>query len=164
MALTAPVGAKTFYENGLLGLKAALEAVNGATAGKITILNVLPADIDAGSWAVCGAAGDSVGGTNVGSAVLGHAPIQAISGILAGTEEGAGENGWKLTFDPIDNVNVDTTGTAIAICLIVGRDTFAGGSDVDVRYIVDLTDIAMTSGTSVNIPTWDIEIEYGTNV
>ena len=159
MALTAPVGAKTFYEDGLLGLKAALEQVNGASSGRLTVINALPASIDSGSWAVVGVGRDDITGT----AVLGYADLQAISTVLAGEEEDIGENGWKLTFDPVDDVPISTTGTAIAIALVVGRDTFAGGSDLDVRYVVDLTNLATTDGTSINIPTWDIEITFGTN-
>ena len=80
-----------------------------------------------------------------------------------GEAEGAGETGWKLTFTAIPGVSIDTTGTAIAIALIVGRDTFVGGGDVDVRYIVDMTDIVVTALTSLNVPTFDVEIQYGTN-
>jgi len=159
MALTAPVGAKSFYEDGLLGLKAALEQVNGASSGRLAVIYALPANIDSGSWAVVGVGGDGT----VGTAVLGYADLQAISTVTEGEEEEVGENGWKLTFDPVDDVSIDTTGTAIAIALVVGRDTFAGGSDLDVRYIVDLTNLAVTLGTSINIPTWDIEITFGTN-
>ena len=159
MALTAPVGAKTFYEDGLLGLKAALEQVNGASSGRLTVINALPASIDSGSWAVVGAGGDG----SVGTAVLGYADLQAISTVLAGEEEGVGENGWKLTFDPVDNVSIDTTSTAIAIALVVGRDTFAGGSDLDVRYVVNLTNLAVTDGTSINVPTWNVEIQFATD-
>ena len=159
MALTAPVGAKTFYEDGLLGLKAALEQVNGASSGRLVVIHSLPANIDSGSWATVGAGGDGITGT----AVLGYADLQAISTVLAGGEELAGENGWKLTFDPVDNVPIDISSTAIAIALVVGRDTFAGGSDLDVRYIIDLTDLSVTASTSINIPEFSVEIQYGTN-
>ena len=159
MALTAPVGAKTFYEDGLLGLKAALEQVNGASSGRLTVINALPASIDSGSWAVVGVGGDGITGT----AVLGYADLQAISTVLAGEEEDIGENGWKLTFDPVDDVPISTTGTAIAIALVVGRDTFAGGSDLDVRYVVNLTNLAVTDGTSINVPTWNVEIQFATD-
>jgi len=159
MALIAPVGAKSFYEDGLLGLKAALEQVNGSSSGRLTVIHALPANIDSGSWAVVGAGGDGITGT----AVLGYADLQAISTVVAGEEEEAGENGWKLTFDPVDDVPINIANTAIAIALVVGRDTFAGGSDLDVRYIVDLTNLPVAELTSINVPTWDIEVQFATN-
>jgi len=157
MALTAPVAAKTLYENGLSGL------ITNITGGRIALLSALPTDIDSGSFAVCGVADDSVGATNVGSAVLGFADIGSISAVVEGDSEGAGEHGWKVTFGQITGVNVDTTGTAIAFAMVKSTATFAGGVDTDILYIVDLTDIAVSASTTVNIPTWDIEIQYGTN-
>lgn len=159
MAQVAPVAPLSFYADGLQGLKDALEAVNGTTAGQLTLISALPADIDAGSWALVGAGADAVVGTNV----LGYMPLQAISAILAGDEEAPGESGYKLTFDAVPGVPTTTTGTSIAIALIVGRDTFAGGTDVDVRYIVDMTDAVVVLGSSYDLPTFDVEIQYGTN-
>lgn len=160
MAQVAPVGAKTFYVNGLQGLKDALEAVNGVTSGLLTAITAMPADIDSGSWAEVGAGG--VDG-NVGSNVIAYAPLAAISNVIAGDAEGPGETGWKLTFTGVDNIPILTTDIAIAFALIVGRDTFAGGSDADVRYIVDMTDTTLTALTNVDLPTFDVEIKYAVN-
>lgn len=158
MALVAPVAPKNFYEDGLTGLKTALEQVNGSSSGRVALISALPADIEA-AWAEVGVGGDA----SVGTVVLGYADLQAISAVIAGDAEGAGENGYKLTFDAIPGVGIDTTSTSIALALLVGRDTFAGGSDADVRYIVDMTDLAVTSGVDINLPTFDVEIQYGTN-
>ena len=54
MALTLPTAPKNFYEPTLQGLKDALEAVNGSSAGTITLLKTIPTTSDT-AWAEAGA-------------------------------------------------------------------------------------------------------------
>jgi len=159
MALVAPSAPKNFYVPSLEGLKNALEAQAGSTKGQLTLLSAMPTNID-DCWAEVGAGGVSGG---PGTLVLGYKELTTISEVVAGTEEGAGEPGYKLDFGGVDQVEALASETAVAMALIVGVDTFSNGTAEDVRYIVDISDLMLNSGTLYNIPAWSVEIAYGTN-
>ena len=60
-------------------------------------------------------------------------------------------NGRKVTVAAKNAVPIDTSGTALFIALGV-----SGSSTL--RYVTTCTSQALTSGGTVNIPAWDIEI------
>lgn len=60
-------------------------------------------------------------------------------------------NGRKVTVAAKSAVPVDASGTATHIVL-------ARSSDSTIRYITTCTSQALTSGNTVNIPAWDIEV------
>jgi len=37
------------------------------------------------------------------------------------------------------------------------------GVDADIRYIVDMNNLSVTSGNNINLPTFDVEIFYSEN-
>lgn len=165
MALTAPIAPKNFYVGGLQGLKDALEQANApATGGIIALVSALPANIES-CWETHGVGAD--GSTGVGTTVIGYKYLELISEVVAGDQENDPlEIGYKLTFDPIDDLVGTVEATAIAMVLVVGRETH--GTNVatpneDIRYIIDITPLDVKVASLYNIPTFDIEIQYGTN-
>jgi hypothetical protein len=60
-------------------------------------------------------------------------------------------NGRKVTVAAKSAVPVDTSGTATHVALTRVADT-------TLRYVTTCTSQALTSGNTVNIPAWDIEI------
>lgn len=160
MAQLAPVAPKSFYVNGLQGLRDALTAVAESTSGMITLINAVPDDF-VGSWDLVGAGSISGEGTSV----LGKATIQGISEIVEGDiEVGSTERGWKLDFDATPDVECIKAGDAVAIALIAGHDNSAiQGSDDDVLYIVDMATLTLETGILYNVPAFSVEIQYGTN-
>lgn len=166
MALTLPTAPKNFYEPSLQGLKDALEAVNGSSSGTITLLKTIPTTADT-AWAEAGAGNHEIETpANFGTEVIGSGPMGDISAILAGPEESVGESGYKLTIGVtpeilvyIDGTGV-TTATGIAACLIVGRDTFAEGSDLDIRYMLPIDNLLVRDGQIVSFKEFEILINY----
>lgn len=169
MANTAPVAPNSFFDPALSTMKTALELTD-VISGQLVLLSAVPANIEA-AWAEAGVANDStVAGVNVGTLVLGYAPIGTITGpvdgdIEAGTTD---ETGRKLQFAAVADVPVLENANASAVCmaLVKGSATFATGNDTDVMYILDIQDIAIDgtpTGVTVNVPAAEIEILYGVN-
>jgi hypothetical protein len=67
------------------------------------------------------------------------------------TKANGDTSGRKVTVAAKSGVTVDTSGTATHVALI--RTT-----DSSLRYVTTVTSQALTSGNTVNIPAWDIEI------
>jgi hypothetical protein len=71
------------------------------------------------------------------------------------TKAAGDTSGRKVTVAAKSSVNVDASGTANHIALV----TVSGSV---VRYVTTCTSQALTSGNTVNIPAWDIEIAAAT--
>lgn len=67
------------------------------------------------------------------------------------TKANGDTSGRKVTVAAKSGVSVDATGTATHIALTRSADT-------SLRYVTTCTSQALTSGNTVNIPAWDIEI------
>lgn len=65
------------------------------------------------------------------------------------TKANGDTSGRKVTVAAKSGVTVDTSGTATHIALCTGSELV---------YVTTCTSQALTSGNSVNIPAWDIEI------
>ena len=67
------------------------------------------------------------------------------------TKANGDTNGRKVTIAAKSSVLVTATGTATHLALVRAADS-------SLRYVTTCTSQALTSGNTVNIPAWDIEI------
>jgi hypothetical protein len=67
------------------------------------------------------------------------------------TKANGDTSGRKVTVAAKSGVSVDATGTATHIALTRSADS-------SLRYVTTCTSQALTSGNTVNIPAWDIEV------
>ena len=166
MALILPSATKNFYEPSLVDFKAVLEAVNGNSAGQVSLITTLPADIET-AWATVGAGNHTIDSpTNFGTDVVGSGPMGTISDVIVGTAESPEEVGYKLQIGAIPEIQVyiDGTGltqaTVIGLCLLVGRDNFSQGSDADLRYMLPVDNLVVTDGQLLSTGGFEIGISY----
>lgn len=68
------------------------------------------------------------------------------------TKAAGDTSGRKVTVAAKNGVSVSTTGTATHIAL-------TRTSDTSVRYVTTCTSQSLTSGNTVNIPAWKVEIQ-----
>jgi len=163
MAYEAPSAPAKFLDAPLDNMIA-----NLAADARLVLINSATVDPNAG-WAEVGVADDStMAGTNVGTAVLGYADIGTLPTKGDGDAEGTGEMGRKLTFTGVNGVGIleNKADTSMAMAIVQNVATFAGGSDADVEYIIDMQDLPVDgtpTGVTVNVPEFFIECQYGTN-
>jgi hypothetical protein len=82
----------------------------------------------------------------------GIAAVALADVVMAGgdfTDANGDTNGRKVTVAAKSAVNVDASGTATHVCLDDGTTLL---------YVTTCTSQALTSGNTVNIPAWDIEV------
>lgn len=165
MALELPSAPANFYSPSLSTLKAAMEAVNGSTSGKVVLLSTIPTDIE-DAWAEVGVAGDTVNNSNRGSLVIGHKDVGVITGPVLGPEGSPGENGYKLQFAAVDQVPIYIDGSGIAtspvvgFALVIGVDNYANGTVDHLKYIFKLNNIVLTDGGLINLPAVELIINF----
>lgn len=165
MSLILPSAPANFYAPSLNELKDKLEAVNGSTKGQLTLITGIPTNIE-NCWSEVGAGGDTLDGSNRGSLVVANVDIPVITGPILGPEESLGENGYKLVFDAIDAlpVYIDGTGsssvTIIGGALVEGADLYAAGTAGMVRYLLKTSEITVTDGGLITLPSFEIVINY----
>jgi hypothetical protein len=166
----APIAPISFYDPAFTTLKTALETVD-TIAGQIVLLSAVPADVNA-AWAEVGVAADSTqAGVNVGTTVLGFAPIGTITGpVDDDTIEGGttGEVGRRLQFASIAEVPIleNANGTVVCAALVNGKGTFAAGTDADVLYVLDVQNISVDgspTNVTVSLPSSEISILSAVN-
>ena len=173
MAIILPTAPKNFYTPSLQGLKDSLEATNGVSTGRATLLTGLPTNIDT-AWAEVGCGNplqeDFTNSSNRGTLVIGTGLLGSISEVIAGASESAEETGYKLTFDAIpecdiyiDGSNI-TTASVVGLALIAGRDTFSSGGNDDVKFILPINNITVTDSQLASFKTFDISIGYAESI
>jgi len=167
MTFKAPSAPASFYQPTLDAMIARMTATS-----RVVLINSETLD-PAACWAEVGVADDSndVTGTNMGTGVLAYADVGTppTAADAPADPEGTTEYGRKLVFSAVADVPVveTKTGTAMALALVDNVATFAGGTDANVAYILDLQDLALDgtpTGVTINLPTFEITIEYGVNV
>ena len=162
MSIILPAAPMNFYTPSLDTLKNDVSAINGQTAGQVTILTEVPDDINS-AWAEVGS-GNSALDSSVGTFVIGKAPVGVIVGPSPAYLEGTSEYGYKLEFSKISDIviklplGVDSI-LIVGFAVIVGRDYFVDGTNDDVRYINKTEGIIVTNGLTGAIK----EKEAGTN-
>ena len=167
MSIQLPAAPANFYTPSLQTLKDALEARNGMLSGQIVILKGIPDNIEI-AWNDVGVGNNTVRNTNRGNLVIGHAPITSISAILKGDIESGGEPGYKLQFEATPKVPIYIDGSGISsasmlgLALVIGHDLFASGSDDSLKYLLKSENIFVKDGGLINLPQFEINIEYGT--
>jgi len=184
VSIILPTAPANFYTPSLTELKAVLGATNGQTAGQLTLLTAAPDDAN-NSWAEVGAGNPDLGNAR-GTLVAGQAPIGFITDPAPAYLEGTTEYGYKLQFAKV-NVEVDidvSSAILVGFALLVGRDTFAEGSNADVRYLARLDNaiiidpvlntrtrrhssnlpgvqsIPVNDKDILELPAWDLVINY----
>jgi len=184
MSIILPTAPANFYSPSLNKLKDDLLATNGSTKGQITLLTAAPDNANT-AWAEVGAGNPTIDNTR-GTLVAGQADIELIVGPSPSYQETGEEFGYKLEIAKISNIKVDLQGgisstILVGFAMIVGRDTFAQGTNDDVRYLAKLEDalvIEAVSGKSIELhaagiysipvedndiielPEWDLIINY----
>ena len=166
MALILPSAPKSFYDPSLLEFKSVLETVNGNSAGQVSLITALPADIET-AWATVGAGNHTIDSpVNFGTDVVGSGPMGTISDILVGTSESPEEVGYKLQIGAIPEIQVYIDGTSttqavvIGLCLLVGRDNFSQGGNADLRYILPVNNLTVIDGQLLSTGGFEIGINY----
>jgi len=165
MPFLAPSAPPSFMDGALTALQTRM-----TTTARAVLIDSETLD-PAASWAAVGVGDDSndVTGANIGTSVLGYADLGSIPGLVDGDFENvSGEAGRKLVFAAINNVPIVQTksGIAKAIALVDNVATFAGANDTNCAYIVDMQDLAVDGsggGVTINMPSFEVEIAYGTN-
>ena len=165
MAIELPAAPKNFYDPSLNELKTKLNATNGSSKGRITLLTAAPASIES-AWSEVGAAWNTKDGGNRGSLVVGHSDVSTIVGPITGPVESGGELGYKLQFSEIKDIPVyingsgNATAIVVGIALIEGVDTFSLGLNSNVRYIIKVDPIVVTDNKKITLPEFEIIINY----
>ncbi len=67
--------------------------------------------------------------------------------------DGASAGSRKVTIADKNNINIDTSGTAV--CIVIDDGT-------DILVVADINSQALTAGNTVSIPAWYFEIESPT--
>jgi len=184
VSIILPTAPANFYTPSLNTLKDILLATNGSTKGQITLLTATPDNANT-AWAEVGAGNPNIDSTR-GTLVAGQAEIELIIGPSPAYLETGDEFGYKLEMAKISNVVIDIQGfdssaLIVGFAMIVGRDTFAQGTNDDVRYLAKLEDALITEVNSGNtieshavgvlsipvddddiieIPEWELIINY----
>lgn len=166
MTFKAPSAPESFYEPTLTAMIARLTGT-----ARLVLIDSETLDPSA-CWSAVGVAADSddVTGANIGTSVLAYAPlgVPPVANDGDPDPEGTTEYSRKLVFTAVADVPVVQTksGTALAIALVDDVATQAGGTNANVAYIVDLQDLALDGtggGATVNVPSFEIEIQYAVN-
>jgi len=180
MSIILPTAPANFYTPTLNALKNDLSATNGITKGQVTLLSAAPENANT-AWAEVGAG--NAANPERGTLVVGQADIELIVGPVASNEETSEEFGYKLEFSKIPDITVNISPTPntdiVGFALIIGRDTFAEGSNDDVRYLAKIEDITITineksilrrvigirsinvdDGALIELPQWNLIINY----
>jgi len=163
MSIILPTAPANFYVPTLETLKDDLLTVNGSTQGQITLLTDTPDDANL-AWSRVGAGNSNIDPNNRGDLVAGQATIQVVVGPVPAYSETSEEFGYKLEFSKIADVIVKlqplvTSAVIVGFAVIIGKDTFAEGTNNDVRYFGKL-DMTVEDGQIFDLPAWDIIINY----
>jgi len=180
MSIILPTAPANFYEPTLNTLKDDLSQTNGITKGQLTLLSAAPGNANT-AWSEVGAGNAS--NPERGSLVVGQADIELIVGPVASNTETAEEFGYKLEFSKVPDILIDIAPSPntdlVGFALIIGRDTFAEGSNDDVRYLAKIEDVIITvnnssitrrligtrsinveEGSLIELPQWNLIINY----
>ena len=180
MSVILPTAPANFYLPTLNKIKDDLSATNGITKGQLTLLSEAPVDANL-AWAEVGAGNKA--NPERGTLVVGQADINLIVGPVPSFEETTKEFGYKLEFSKVSDILVNISPSPstdiVGFALIIGRDTFAEGSNDDVRYLAKIDDVTITTngnsilrrvigirsinvddGALIDLPQWNLIINY----